>query len=207
MTQLSFSAPGKKRGLGRSGEGGQGPCRDQGRPTDTSSGRRCNLPSWRLISNADHPLVSRGHSTLLAQGIAWGSPYSKGGSCGVMIRSFEGVLVCLMESAHPLTSWDPRLGFCLPVALPACCRFCTLVPSHLHHCVLPVSAFVISLPLTQPSHSHCYFLRAGQAILLSTQKLQTSPWTTESGPRSVADISKPLPSALKPDLDLPLICI
>ena len=74
-----------------------------------------------------------------------------------VVGSFEVVLVCLMESSHPQTSCNPRLGFCPPVALPACCCFCTLVPSHLHRCVLPVSAFFISLPLTQPSHSHLLF--------------------------------------------------
>lgn len=197
-----LSAPGKQRGLGRSG-GSQGRG-DQVRPTDTSSGHSCTLPSWAHVRMQTVPM-SPGLLVLLGPGAYRGRarPIPGGavvGLCPVLGR-------CLRVSGGRFTLQAPwaspfRPGFLRPIALLACSFAFAASPSKSTHASLPASPFA-SLPLTQ-SHTSHLLLSLGRIDNLLYPGLSAPPAPLNQAPSLWPDIFKPfpLPSSVQPDLDL-----
>ena len=134
-----------KRGLGRSGGGESGPHGDQVRPTDTSSGHSCTLPSWRLMSNADRPRVPRaacpsrtrayrGRARILRAQL-WA--YVK--SLGECLRVSGGRFTLQAPWASPSALAFSGQSHCLRAVAFAASR-----PLSPHSCLLPASPFCIS---------------------------------------------------------------
>ena len=173
---------GSKVGAGSIGGGGPGPHGDQVRPADTSPGRSCTLPSWRLMANTDRPCVPRGRSSFSGQGYRGRAHLPRG-----QVWGYDQVLGgCLCESGG---SFARQASWAAPSALAVAFA---AVSFSLHSCLLPASPFCIS-PSDPVSTQPSVFRQDRQS---STQDFQSSPWTTESGPQSVAYFQA-FPSASK----------
>ena len=145
------------------------------------------------MANADCPCVPRGRSSFSDQGIPWASPPSEAAGVGLRSSPWEGACVRWKLHTAGILGLPFRPGSSCQWPCLRAVAFATVIFS-LHSCLLPASPFCISPsdPVsTQPSVT--VFRQDRES---STQDFQSSPWTTESGPQSVAYFQA-FPSASK----------